>query len=74
MRNPFRFGKKMPRSKINTDSAGHSVLTKTADFKMYAIRSTENEDELLGAILLTEAQQLELNKAINEKGIKFTRK
>lgn len=73
MRNPFK-KKPIPRSTINTDQSGRVVLTKTEDFKLYAIRSTDNDEELLGVVLLTETQERALNAATNEKGIKFTRK
>jgi hypothetical protein len=72
-RNPFK-KKAIPRSEIKTDQSGHSVLRKTEEFKLYAIRPSDDDNELLGAVLLTDVQERALNEAMNPKGIKFTRK
>ena len=69
----FRFFKNTKRSRITQDESGKSALTKTDDFYLCAIRS-ENEEKLLGVVLLTEAQRKILNASINDEGIKFTRK
>lgn len=66
--------KRIKKSEINTDKSGNSVLTKTEDFRLYAIRSDDEDDNLLGVVLLTEAQQNILNEATKSKGIHFTRK
>jgi len=49
---------------------GHKVLTKTEDFRLYAIR--DKNDEILGTILLTDGQFEVLNNAINPEGIFVT--
>lgn len=56
---------------IRTNENGKEVLTKTEDFQLYAIRN--NDDEILGTILLTEAQVQILNGSVNKAGIKFTK-
>jgi len=66
--------KKVNKSKITADDKGRSVLTKTDNFYLCAIRRTDNEEELIGTVLLTEAQQNVLNEATNPQGIQFTRK
>lgn len=66
--------KKVDKSKITEDAKGHSVLTKTDNFYLCAIRRTDKDEELIGTVLLTEAQQNILNEATNPQGIQFTRK
>lgn len=56
---------------IRTNEKGKEVLTKTEDFQLYAIRN--DDDEILGTILLTEAQVQILNGSVNKAGIKFTK-
>lgn len=51
---------------------GKKVLTKTTDFMLYVIRKTTN-DEIVGTVLLSEAQAEILNTSCNEHGIKFVR-
>ena len=63
--------KKTHRSIIKTTDEGHAVLTKTDDFRLYVIRNLE--DEILGTILLTDAQVEILNQSCNKQGIKFVR-
>ena len=57
--------------KIRTNENEKEVLTKTEDFQLYAIRN--NDDEILGTILLTDAQVQILNGSVNKAGIKFTK-
>ena len=64
--------KKTHRSIIRTNKEGHDVLTKTEDFRLYVIRNTE--DDILGTVLLTEAQVKVLNQSCNQQGIKFVRR
>lgn len=71
MRIMFGF-KKTHRSIIRTNEEGHDVLTKTEDFRLYVIRNTE--DDILGTVLLTEAQVEVLNQSCNQQGIKFVRR
>ena len=61
-----------PRSTIQTSESGDEVLTKTEDFRLYVIRNSDND--IVGTILLTEAQHAILTKACESQGIKFTRK
>lgn len=63
--------KKTHRSIIKTNDNGHEVLTKTENFRLYVIRNLE--DEVLGTILLTDAQVDILNQSCNKQGIKFVR-
>lgn len=60
------------RSTIQTSESGDEVLTKTEDFRLYVIRNSDND--IVGTILLTEAQYNILTKACASQGIKFTRK
>ena len=60
------------RSTIQTSESGDEVLTKTEDFRLYVIRNSDND--IVGTILLTEAQHAILTKACESQGIKFTRK
>lgn len=56
---------------IRKNNDGKEVLTKTEDFQLYAIRN--EDDEILGSILLTDAQVKILNGSIGKVGIKFTK-
>lgn len=56
---------------IRKNNDGKEVLTKTEDFQLYAIRN--ESDEILGSILLTDAQVKILNGSIGQVGIKFTK-
>lgn len=60
------------RSTIQTSEDGDKVLTKTEEFRLYVIRNSEND--IVGTILLTEAQYAILTKACESQGIRFTRK
>ena len=68
----FRKERMFPRSTIQTSESGDEVLTKTEDFRLYVIRNSDND--IVGTILLTEAQHAILTKACESQGIKFTRK
>lgn len=57
---------------IRKNEEGKEVLTKTEDFQLYIIRN--NDDDVLGTVLLTEAQSKILNGSCNAQGIKFTTK
>ena len=50
-----------------------SYLTKTEDFRLYVIRKTTSDD-IIGTVLLTDAQFEILNVACNKEGVKFTKK
>lgn len=67
----FKLRKIIKPDKIRTNENGKEVLTKTEDFQLYAIRN--NDDEILGTILLTDAQVQILNGSVNKAGIKFTK-
>lgn len=57
---------------IRKNEEGKEVLTKTEDFQLYIIRNVF--DDVLGTVLLTEAQSKILNESCNAQGIKFTTK
>jgi hypothetical protein len=61
-----------PKSVIQTNTNGDKVLTKTEDFRLFVIRDAD--DNILGTVLLTEAQQEILNESCKTQGIRFTRK
>jgi hypothetical protein len=64
--------KKTDRSTVKVNDDGHEVLTKTADFRLYVIRN--HEDDILGTVLLTDAQVDILNQSCKSQGIKFVRR
>ena len=64
--------KALKLSSIQTNDEGKKVLTKTEDFRLFVIRN--DDDTILGTVLLTEDQQTILNHSCNNHGIKFTRK
>ncbi len=64
--------KALQLSSIQTNDEGKKVLTKTEDFRLFVIRN--DDDAILGTVLLTEDQQSILNNSCNNHGIKFTRK
>lgn len=69
----FRFLKKrLNKSSIETTESGTKVLRKTEDFRMFVIRDPKNE--ILGSILLTEAQHDILTSSCSKLGLQFTRK
>ena len=65
-------GRMFSRSTIHTSEDGDKVLTKTEEFRLYVIRNSD--DDIVGTILLTEAQHAILTKACESQGIRFTRK
>jgi len=64
--------KKSHRHVIKTDNEGNDVLTKTENFRLYVIRN--DDDEILGTVLLTDSQVDILNQSCKSHGIKFVRR
>jgi len=56
----------------NVDADGEDVLTKTENFLLYVITSSDNK--IIGTVLLTKAQASVLNKSCNPEGIFYKRR
>ena len=60
--------------KVVLEADGTEALQRTENFKVYVCRNRNDNDEVLGAIMLTHSQLTLLNGMCESSGIEFTKK
>ena len=60
--------------KVVLEADGTEALQRTENFKVYVCRNRNDNDEVLGVIMLTHSQLTLLNGMCESSGIEFTKK